>query len=135
MFDIPEIIGNSSTNVPTELNGTVALRCKFRTATHNGVTIVVWLKDGLHKINSTEHYTITTTTNPGVVDLIISELKINIVTTDDQGAYSCYCYYNTSLVTSSKPIKSNRKVFEVNISKGRLNITLRHSIYISCYRK
>jgi len=86
-----------------ELNDSTFLQCRVQAPI--GVTIIVWLKDDI-PVKNTEHYTIITTTNPPRDNYIVSNLYINSVTKKDEGIYACYCYYNTTMVTSRRPIIS-----------------------------
>ena len=49
----------------------------------------------------------------------MSTLTINI--SDYYGTYSCYCYYNSSLVKSNKPIISNEESITLK-SKSYYNL-------------
>jgi len=75
------------------------------------VTVVVWLKNNNLPVKNTQHYNIITTTNPGVDDLIVPNLKINTITSEDEGNY-----YNRTMVTTSKYVVSNEFFFSNNIS-------------------
>ena len=115
MLDIPRVISGLQKHIKVKFNDTVSLQCQFRAAVE--VTIVVWLKDNL-PVKNTQHYNIITATNPGVEDLIVSNLNINSITSEDEGTYVCYCYYNRSMVTSSKPVVSNEMSTTVHVSTG-----------------
>ena len=71
-----------------------------------GATIVVWLKD--HSVIS--GYDNETKPIPGKDNEVLSILKINKFSHEDQGRYTCYCYYNESLVKSNKQITSDQAV-------------------------
>ena len=79
--------------------------------------MVVWLKDNL-PVKNTQHYNIITTTNPGEDDLIVSNLNINTITSEDEGTYTCYCYYNRTMVTSNKYVVSNEVFTTLHFGKG-----------------
>ena len=115
VLDIPRVIAGPKKHIKAKLNDTISLQCQFRAAVE--VTIVVWLKDNL-PVKNAQHYNIITTTNPGVEDLTVSNLNINSITSEDEGTYVCYCYYNRSMVTSSKPVVSNEMSATVRVSTG-----------------
>ena len=71
-----------------------------------GATIVVWLKD--HSVIS--GYDNETSPVPGKDNEVLSILNINKFSHEDQGRYTCYCYYNESLVKSDKQITSDQAV-------------------------
>ena len=111
IFDAPKIIGiSSSANCVGDDNTSVSLKCSLTAVTMEGVTIVVWLKDDL-KIQNQDHYEIKSGPVHGKVNEIESTLTINSFTIEDQGTYTCYCYYNSSLIVSKPdiPITSNKK--------------------------
>ena len=112
MLDIPRVISGPKDHTKAKLNDTISLQCQFRAAFE--VTIVVWLKDNF-QVKNTQHYNIITTTNPGVEDLIVSNLIINSITSEDEGNYVCYCYYNRTVVSSSKPVVSNEVSTTVHV--------------------
>ena len=115
VFDQPKITDAPNKHIKTKLNDSISLQCQFRAPI--GVTIVVWLKDNL-PVKNTQHYNIITTTNPGVDDLIVSNLNIATITSEDEGTYTCYCYYNRTMVTSSKTVVSNKMSTTVHLRKG-----------------
>ena len=88
------------------------LWCKFNASTLQGTTVVVWKKNNMELQNSSR-YIIVQSNNPESEDLVVSTLTIN--SSDYYGTYSCYCFYNNSLVKSTKPITSN----EVSITFKR----------------
>ena len=98
---IPRIIKGP---VQLEGEGSTALQCQFNASTRHGVTIVVWKRNNIELHNSSL-YLITQSINPAE-DYVVSTLMINS-TSDYYGTYSCYCYYNRSLVMSTKPVTSN----------------------------
>lgn len=69
-----------------------------------GATIVKWLKDH----SELTGYDNETRPVYGEDDKLISILKLRSVSKDDQGTYICYCYYNTSILTYHKKVKSNQ---------------------------
>ena len=118
MFDKPKVIVGPKKHIRTKLNDSISLQCQFRAPIE--VTIVVWLKDNL-PVKNTQHYNIITTTNPGVDDLIVSNLNINTITSEDEGTYTCYCYYNTTMVTTSKYVVSKEMSTIILLRKGKDN--------------
>jgi len=118
VFDVPSVVKSSDSSITAHINDSKALQCQFNAPTLQGVTIVVWMKGDM-SIVSSEHYTIVTSSKPGHDSLLVSQLTINSITSADQGRYSCYCYYNTSLVKSSKQITSNEKTFRVYLKKSK----------------
>ena len=112
MLNTPKIIDNSNNEICTTVNNSVSLYCLFDTDTMKGATIVVWLKDHSELTgydNDTRHV-------QGEDDKLISVLKIKRVSNEDQGTYTCYCYYNRSVVTSEKPIRSNQAAMYLNVA-------------------
>ena len=101
VLQLPRIIKG-----PIELEGhrPRMLQCQFNASTLQGITVVVWKKNNIELQNSS-HYIIAQSSNLELEDLVISTLTIN--SSDYYGNYSCYCYYNSSLVQSTKPITSN----------------------------
>ena len=85
-----------------------------------GATIVVWLKDQIEITG----YDNETKPVEGEDNELISILRIKHFSHDDQGDYTCYCYYNKSIVTSHKTIASDRVTVHVytdcSHSKGKL---------------
>ena len=118
VFDLPKVIAGPKKHIKTKLNDSISLQCQFRAPIV--VTIVVWLKDNL-PVKNTQHYNIITTTNPGVDDLIVSDLNINTITSKDEGTYSCYCYYNRTMVITSKYVISNEMSATIHLGKGMQN--------------
>ena len=108
---IPRIISG-----PSRLEGQrpIMLQCQFNASTHHGVTIVVWKRNNIELHNSSL-YLIVESVSPAE-DHIVSTLMIN--SSDYYGTYTCYCYYNRSLVMSTKPITSNE-----------ISITLQSELY------
>ena len=113
-------------NVPRIIDGPIELqdhrprmlRCQFNASTLQGVTVAVWKENNMELHNSSD-YIITQNSNPELEDLVISTLTIN--SSDYYGTYSCYCYYNSSLVKSSKPITSNEESITLK-SKSHYNL-------------
>ena len=109
MLTSPIIISSSSNKVCATVNDSVSLHCTFNTATMEGATIVVWLK-GQSEITG---YDIETRPVQGEDNVLVSILSIKKFRQKDQGEYTCYCYYNQSMVTSDKPVKSSNTTFNV----------------------
>ena len=118
MFDLPKVTDAPNKHIKIKLNDSISLQCQFRAPI--GVTIVVWLKDNL-PVKNTQHYNIITTTNPGVDDLIVSNLNINTIASENEGTYTCYCYYNRTMVTTSKYVISNKVSTTLHFGKGMDN--------------
>ena len=101
---MPKIINSSGNEVCIAINGNVSLHCTFNTFTMEGATIVVWLKDQSEITgydNETKHVS-------GEDSVLLSTLYIKSFSHDDQGDYTCYCYYNKSIVTSNNTITSDQ---------------------------
>jgi len=120
VFERPSVFSDSNTDVMASFNETVTFKCRIHAPTVNGVTIVVWLKSNL-PIDDMEHYKITRITLPGVDDLIISQLTIKAVTYEDIDIYACYCYYNSTMVTSSESVVSNYVYFVLSTEGKCIN--------------
>ena len=106
---MPKIISTSDNKVCYTINDTASLHCTFNTATMEGATIVVWLK-GRSEITG---YDNDTRPAPGEDNVLVSILYIKSFSRDDQGDYTCYCYYNKSIVTSDKTVTSDRATVHV----------------------
>ena len=126
-------------DVSAKISQDVRFTCEFEASTQPGVSIVVWLKDDFAVLHSSSHYTISNTPVTGSsinenTDHFISTLSISSVTDDDEGKYSCYCYYNKTIVTSTKQeyIRSTPKSANLNINsdnnKSWSNVKLYASI-------
>ena len=81
----------------------IMLQCKFNASTLPEVTVVVWERNNIHLSNSSLYNVIQSSHGE---DQVESTLTIN--SSDYYGTYTCYCYYNNSLVTSSKSIMSDQ---------------------------
>ena len=86
------------------INDNVSLHCTFNTATMEGATIVVWLKDQ----SEITGYDNETKGVPKEDNVLLSTLYIKSFSHDDQGNYTCYCYYNKSIVMSDNTITCDR---------------------------
>ena len=75
----------------------------------DGATIVVWLKDQ----SVISGYDNETRSVEGDNNVLTSVLHIKNFTLKDQGDYTCYCYYNRSIVTSDKPVTSDQATINV----------------------
>ena len=103
MLIIPRILRG-----PIKLNddqSKIMLQCQFNASAIPGVTVGVWKRNDMQLFNASL-YQISQESGPGVEDQVISTLTINS-SNNYYGTYTCYCYYNRSLVTSSKPITSD----------------------------
>ena len=94
--------------IPRIISGPVQLKqktlqCQFIASALPEVTVTAWGRNGTLLSNSSLYNIIQNFTAEGVV---VSTLMIN--SSDYYGTYTCYCYYNTSLVTSSKPVVFNQ---------------------------
>ena len=87
-----------------------------------GATIVVWLKDQIEITG----YDNETKPVEGEDNKLKSTIYIKSFSRDDQGDYTCYCYYNKSIVTSDKTVTSDQATVHVHTdcshkeSKGQL---------------
>ena len=50
--------------------------------------------------------------------LLLILININIITSKDEGTYSCYCYYNRTMVITSKYVISNEMSATIHLGKG-----------------
>lgn len=82
-----------------------------------GITTVVWSKSNL-TIKNQDHYEIKSGPVHGKDNEIKSTLTIYNFTSDDQGTYTCYCYYNSTLITS-------RSKHDIPVTSGSKSTTLR----------
>ena len=123
VYDLPKVtIGPE--DVTAKLSQSVYFACEFKAPTRADVSIVVWLKDDFYEIKSSSHYNITVHPSMAISamgaqdnDHFVSTLNILNISDEDEGKYTCYCYYNTSLVTSTKHqyITSNLKSAKLSI--------------------
>lgn len=100
----PKIISSFGSEVCATLNTSVSLHCLFNAATMKGTTIVVWLKDH----SEISGYENETRPVQGKDNELISILHIINFSHEDQGKYTCYCYYNRGTVTSDQTIISDQ---------------------------
>ena len=124
----PKIINSSDSEVCASVNDSVKIYCTFNASTKDGATIVVWLKD--HSVISG----CDNETGPvqGVNNVIISILNLKNLT-HHQGKYTCYCYYNQSIVMSNKPISSDHTTINVHTdcATGKVK-TVKTSYFNNC---
>ena len=104
VLTIPKIINNLDNEVCAAINDNVSLHCTFNASTMEGATIVVWLKDQ----SEITGYDNETKRVPGEDNVLLSTLYIQGFSHDDQGDYTCYCYYDKSTVISDNTITSDR---------------------------
>ena len=104
VFTAPTIINSSGSEVCATINESMSVYCLFNASTMVGATIVVWLKDQ----SKLSGYDNETRPVEGVDNVIISILNTKNFTHEDQGEYTCYCYYNQSMVTSGKAVTSDQ---------------------------
>ena len=92
-----------------------------------GVTSVVWLK-GYSKLSG---YDNETRNVEGKDNNIISILYIT-VSHETLGAYTCYCYYNNSMVKSRKTVTSNQATITLRTNCPAKNSTSEGRLACSC---
>ena len=109
MFTIPKIINSTASEVCATLNESIKIYYTFNASTVDGATIVVWLKD--HSVISGYD----NETRPVEDNVMLSILNIESVTHEDQGEYTCYCYYNQNMVTSDNLVISDQATVNVHI--------------------
>ena len=119
---MPKIISSSNGDICTQINSSQKLHCLFNATTMEGATIVVWSKDN-SELNG---YDNKTGPVPGKDNKVLSTLNIINISHKDKGAYTCYCYYNRSIVTSDKVISSDNAVMFVNTDCSGKGITCDH---------
>ena len=85
----------------------IMLQCQFNASTLKvhmyEVTVVAWKRNNIQLSNSSLYDIIQGSSSE---DVVVSTLVIN--NSDYYGTYTCYCYYNNTLITSSKPIISDQ---------------------------
>ena len=129
VLTIPKIISSSGSEVCTTINDDVSVSCSFNASTLDGATIVVWLKD----YSAISGYDNETRPVQGVDNVVISILHIKHLSYEDQGKYTCYCYYNRSMVTSDNLVTSDQATVMVHTdcasgkSKDELAIINEHA--------
>ena len=82
------------TSVAVKQNKITHFECRFNASVQKHLSIVEWLKDGTNIIASSK-YLITIGIEP---ELLFTELSITNVSRNDEGIYSCKCYYNTTVL-------------------------------------
>ena len=87
----------------------VSILCQFKAPVMG--TVVQWLKNG-SPISTINHYK----TEQG--DEFASNLTITDFIQDGQANFSCYCFYNRSIVISQRPIVSNTMFALVHAIEG-----------------
>ena len=101
---IPRILSGP---VQLQHQSKIMLQCQFNASTLKvhmyKVTVVAWKRNNIQLSNSSLYDIIQGSSSE---DVVVSTLMIN--STDYYGTYTCYCYYNNTLITSSKPIISNQ---------------------------
>jgi len=133
VLEAPKVIRTSERDIQASLNQTVTLFCLFSASTLDGVTKIIWEKDGL-TINSSAHYIITTRPSsyrPVLTSTVLTNLTIVNFTAEDKGVYSCQSYYNREKITSNSDVFSERVIFTVD--KGALFDCMKHSSRCAFY--
>ena len=97
---IPRIISGP---IKLQHQSKIMLQCQFNASTLPEVTVMVWERNNIQLSNSSLYLIIQSSIGD---DQVVSTLTIN--NSNYFGTYTCYCYYNKSLVTSSKPVISNQ---------------------------
>ena len=97
---IPRIISGP---IKLQHQSRIMLQCQFNASTLPEVTVAVWERNNIQLSNSSLYNIIQSSIG---YDQVVSTLTIN--SSDFYGTYTCYCYYNNSLVKSSKPVMSNQ---------------------------
>lgn len=87
-------------NITVEENGVAHFECNFITSMQEHLVIIEWLKDGLDISSTSSKHLVVEGRDPQDKTLIFSMLKITGVSKDDEGIYSCSCYYNTTTLDS-----------------------------------
>ena len=87
---------------------------------------MVWLKDR-SKLSGYEN---DTRPVEGEDNQLISILQIS-VSREALGTYTCYCYYNRSMVTSDKPVRSDEARITIHINSPAKSSTGRLAAVIS----
>lgn len=117
MFNRPKVIKGPK-NVRTSTGETVNFTCNIEAPKNHGVSIIVWLKNDFEVTQSSKN-TITTIVDPTTRNLLTTTLTISSVTDEDNGKYTCYCYYNRSMVTSAQYVTSNQKSANLHVKNGK----------------
>ena len=104
MLEIPRIF-SGPVQIPHQ--NKIMLQCQFNASTlrvHTyEVTVVAWKRNNIQLSNSSLYNIIQGSSSE---DVVVSTLMIN--SSDYYGTYTCYCYYNNSLITSSKHFTSDQ---------------------------
>ena len=129
VYALPEVTTGPE-DVTPKTSQNVRFTCEFKAPTQAGVSIVVWLKDDFAVIHSSSHYKISVNTIGENTDHFISTLSILSVTDEDEGKYTCYCYYNTTMVISTKHqyVRSGLASANLHIKKSSSDVQLYASI-------
>ena len=87
------------TNLTAKIHTTVQFQCHFKASTIKYLTATEWFKDeDITPITNTSKHQIIQVSDPEKDNTIFSELSISNVSGSDQGNYSCYCYYNETVL-------------------------------------
>ena len=122
VISAPKIMKSSRGDICTTINSSESLHCLFNATTMEGVTIVVWSKDK-SEISGYDNKTVPVS---GENNEVLSKLNIKNISHKDEGTYTCYCKYNSSIVTSDKLISSDNAVMFVNTDCSGKGITCDH---------
>ncbi|XP_065920649.1 uncharacterized protein [Dysidea avara] len=107
----PKLIA-APTNVTIKKNNVAHFKCQCNSSTLQYFTLFKWLRDSNTIANDNNKYQISGGPVSHQVNMVYSELSILNVTEDDEGSYSCYCYYNQTMLSRihiSKQFKSNTR--------------------------
>ena len=110
MFAQPSLI-TPPANLTTKVHTNAEFQCEFRASTYTmePLTIIKWFKDK-HVITNTTKYQVIQQPDPQEANTIFSILNILNVSRKDEGNYSCYCYYNETILDEfhiNTPLNTN----------------------------
>lgn len=84
-------------NLTIKKHANAKFQCHFRASTIEYVTIIKWFKDE-YIITNTTKYQVIQRPDSQKDNVMFSVLNVLGVSKDDEGNYSCYCYYNETIL-------------------------------------
>ena len=87
-------------NVTAKQHANAQFQCQFKASTVKYLTTIKWFKgEDITAITNTSKHQVIQGSQPDENDVIFSELNVVNVSTSDEGNYSCYCYYNRTILS------------------------------------
>ena len=88
-------------NLTEKQHANAQFQCQFKASTIRYLTTIKWFKgEDVTAITNTSKYQVIQGSQPDEKDVIFSELNVVDVSVSDEGNYSCYCYYNETVLNN-----------------------------------